>query len=315
MDDYKRPSSSPALSDRMNFFNRDGLQLLIENSNDSICLIDAEGHQFYVNDAACRITGYNAEELMLPIDQLIIPEDLEKVLIAWRAVTQSAETVRVQYRHIHKTTSFVWLEAVGKNYLEHPLIKAVVINVRDISEQIEMTEQIQKQYLELERLNALKDHNITQEEKRNAQLADMLEQHKKELTTSTLMLTQVNGLLNRLMERLSDIDHLSSPDIQSDIKSIISEIKSSTYQVNWEHFQNRFEELNQGFYTRIKGIHPDMSPAETRLIALIKLGFSSKEIASLTQNSPESIHVSRSRLRKKLGLGQNANLSTYLDQL
>jgi PAS domain S-box-containing protein len=312
MDDHNAPHTGP---DKINFFPREGLQLLIENSNDSICLIDVDGHQFYVNDAACRITGYNAEELMCPIDQLIIPEDLEKVILAWREVCQTSETVRVQYRHKHKIRPFVWLEAVGKNFLEHPLIKAVVINVRDISEQMEMSEQIQKQYLELQRLNGLKDHFIMQEEQRNAQLADMLEQRKKELTTSTLMLTQVNGLLNRLMERLSDIDHLSSPDIQNDIKLIISEIKSSTCQVNWEHFQNRFEELNQDFYQRIKSKHPEMSPAETRLIALIKLGFSSKEIASLTQNSPESIHVSRSRLRKKLGLAQNANLSTYLDQL
>lgn len=43
-----------------------------------------------------------------------------------------------------------------------------------------------------------------------------------------------------------------------------------------------------------------LSLAELKLAAFIKLGLTSKEIASLTYNTKESIDVARSRLRKKL---------------
>ncbi|MGV8134682.1 MAG: helix-turn-helix transcriptional regulator [Mangrovibacterium sp.] len=62
-------------------------------------------------------------------------------------------------------------------------------------------------------------------------------------------------------------------------------------------------------------ICPQLSPAEKKLAAFIKLGLTSKEIASLTSNTTASIDVSRSRLRKKLELERCENFESFLVDL
>lgn len=110
-------------------------RLMIKNSNDSFVLVDKNGNQFYISDAAVRDTGFSVEELMGPIENVIYPEDLETVLNAWHEVLEKkGEVIRVQYRHKHKYKSYIWYEAAAQNFLDNPAIHAVVVNVRDITE-------------------------------------------------------------------------------------------------------------------------------------------------------------------------------------
>jgi len=48
---------------------------------------------------------------------------------------------------------------------------------------------------------------------------------------------------------------------------------------------------------------------------LVRMGLSTKEIASLKNISPKAIEMSRYRVRKKLNLTQDNHLSEYLLQL
>ncbi|MBN2486250.1 MAG: PAS domain S-box protein [Bacteroidales bacterium] len=109
-------------------------RLMIKNSNDTIVLINEKGEQFYISDAAMRDTGFTIEELKGPIRNVIYPDDLKIVLEAWSLVlARKGEAIRVQYRHKHKYKEYIWFEAVGQNFLDNPAIKAVVLNVRDIT--------------------------------------------------------------------------------------------------------------------------------------------------------------------------------------
>jgi PAS domain S-box-containing protein len=110
------------------------LELMIKNSNDTFVLLNEKGEQFYISDAATRDTGYEIADLLGPFNKVILPEDQEKVLLAWeKALQNKNETIRVQYRHIHKYKDYIWYEAVAHNYLDNPEIKAIVVNVRDIT--------------------------------------------------------------------------------------------------------------------------------------------------------------------------------------
>lgn len=117
------------------------LRLMLKNSNDTFVLMNREGEQFYISEAAVRSTGYSIEELKGPIKKVIHPEDWNTVVEAWNELLiKKDEIVRVQYRHIHKTKDYIWYEAVGQNFFDNPLINAAVVNVRDISS-IKETEQ------------------------------------------------------------------------------------------------------------------------------------------------------------------------------
>jgi PAS domain S-box-containing protein len=107
---------------------------LIQNSFDTIVIMDAEGIQRYVSASAERVHGFSPAELVgIPvIEQMIHPADKEQVSAAFRHIIESGEG-GAQYRHRHKEGGWVYLEARGINQLDNPEIKGVVVNVRDIT--------------------------------------------------------------------------------------------------------------------------------------------------------------------------------------
>jgi DNA-binding CsgD family transcriptional regulator len=54
---------------------------------------------------------------------------------------------------------------------------------------------------------------------------------------------------------------------------------------------------------------------DQRLCAYLLLGLSTKELAGLTNITPESAEIGRIRLRKKLGLNRTQNLNSFLQSI
>ncbi len=73
-----------------------------------------------------------------------------------------------------------------------------------------------------------------------------------------------------------------------------------------------FEEVNQTFFSKLREINPNTSPAEERLAALIKLKMNIKETASVLNISPSSVKMARHRLRQKLNLPQDIDLYDFI---
>lgn len=110
------------------------LQLMIKNCADSFVLVNEKGEQFYISDAAVKDTGFSIEELLGPIRDVIHPEDAERALLVFsEALSDSNYIGKAQYRHKHKDGGYIWVEAVGQNFLNNPLINAIIINSRNIN--------------------------------------------------------------------------------------------------------------------------------------------------------------------------------------
>ncbi|MGA9588773.1 MAG: LuxR C-terminal-related transcriptional regulator, partial [Salegentibacter sp.] len=58
--------------------------------------------------------------------------------------------------------------------------------------------------------------------------------------------------------------------------------------------------------------HPELTSNDLRLCAYLRLNLSSKEIAPLLNISVKSVEIKRYRLRKKMDLGRNVNLTDYI---
>ena len=71
---------------------------------------------------------------------------------------------------------------------------------------------------------------------------------------------------------------------------------------NWENFSRYFEEVHKDFNSNVKTKYPQVTPNELRLLALLKMNLSSKEIANILNISQEGIKKARYRLRKKLNI-------------
>ncbi|MDE5638028.1 MAG: LuxR C-terminal-related transcriptional regulator, partial [Alistipes sp.] len=66
------------------------------------------------------------------------------------------------------------------------------------------------------------------------------------------------------------------------------------------------------FSIRLTEKFPKLTDSERRLTTLLRLGFSTKYIATLMNISPKSVEIGRHRLRAKLGLDRQQNLVAFV---
>ena len=121
---------------------------LIENTSDGVALLTAEGTLSFVTKPIERMLGYVESELLgQTVFDFIHSDDRERVLELFELVKdQSGLPITAQYRCRHRTGSYKWIECVCVNQLEHPNIKSVIANFRDITERKRAEENLQYQY-------------------------------------------------------------------------------------------------------------------------------------------------------------------------
>ncbi len=163
-------------------------------------------------------------------------------------------------------------------------------------------------YYQLNKMRKLKveKENIELKTKNDKEkLNIILETKSKELTVSALQLIEKDKKVDKLLDILKD----EAPG------NIYKKVKKEVTRGNndmWERFNVRFTEVNTDFYNRLREKHKTLTPTEQKHCALIKLNFDSKEMAGLLSISINSVHISRHRIRKKMGLKRDESLSNYI---
>jgi len=141
---------------------------------------------------------------------------------------------------------------------------------------------------------------------------DMLIKNK-ELTTNVLYLLQKNELINSITSRLLKLKENLKAENVAPVQKIIVDLQSITEKEVWEEFEYRFQNVHEEFYQNLKKKFPDLTPSEIKLAAFLRLNMNTKEIASITNQSVNSLETARYRLRKKLGItNQEVNLVNFL---
>ncbi|AXT53350.1 tetratricopeptide repeat protein [Aquimarina sp. BL5] len=133
-----------------------------------------------------------------------------------------------------------------------------------------------------------------------------LDTKKKELTTNSLHLAKKNNVLENLKEEVELIRYSEDQNTQYNYQKVIQIINFDLKDdSSWENFKNHFEQVHKDFYANIKSKYPNVTPNELRLMALLKMNLSSKEIASILNITQEGVRKARYRLRKKLEIPTN----------
>lgn len=140
---------------------------------------------------------------------------------------------------------------------------------------------------------------------------EILELKNKELTASALRLIEKDEFIANIKNRLNNQkDNIDMQVINRILKSIQGNPSN-----NWKEFEATFTSINQSFYTKLKEKFPKLSQTDQKICALVKLNFSSKDMSRLLGISVESVHTSRHRLRKKLGLSRDENLEEFINSI
>jgi DNA-binding CsgD family transcriptional regulator len=149
---------------------------------------------------------------------------------------------------------------------------------------------------------------------RNEKLRAEMKHKNKELATSTFHIIQKNKFLHTLQEELSKLSKKAKSElVEEELKKISRKIdRDIQNEKNWEVFDRYFDDVHQEFLGRLKEIHPELTPNELRLSAYLRMNISTKEIAPLMNISVRGAEISRYRLRKKLHLKRDENLTEYI---
>ncbi len=133
------------------------MKALIENSLDSVVLLDETGSVRFGSPTIGHVLGYAAGDLVgKTVFEFVHPDDLAAIGDALRVTLGSdgpAPAVRTRARH--QDGSWKWVEATVNNRLADPSVGAVVVSIRDVVERVAAEEAIQ---LVNERYRLLVDH-------------------------------------------------------------------------------------------------------------------------------------------------------------
>jgi len=148
------------------------------------------------------------------------------------------------------------------------------------------------------------------------QLVQELDVKRKGLTSYTLHVIQKNQLLENLRDRLAFLVKEDRRDQKKQLQQLIHQINQNfNHDQYWEEFRETFGQVHQQFFDTLKQHSDELTGNDLRLLSLIKLNLASGDIATLLGISQDSLRVSRYRLKKKLNLGAEESLTTFIQSV
>ena len=170
-----------------------------------------------------------------------------------------------------------------------------------------------------ENARALNDMEMKVVLSENQALHNSIEMKKQEVRNVALSMVEQKEYLESLN---SIVKKLSKTKDERERDMLIAELKVSLRQrlsydrdVDSQYFAAQAENIHEDFNAKLLDNFPDLTQQETRLATLLRLGFSSKYIATLLNITPKSVEISRYRLRQKLGLSKGDNLVNFIKSI
>jgi AraC family chitin signaling transcriptional activator len=163
----------------------------------------------------------------------------------------------------------------------------------------------QKKILEME-LKAENELNVQEYEKHILELE--LQSKSSEVTGKSLSIAKQSEMIENIQGIL---------DSETDFNKLKSEIKkaikiNAVNKHEWETFETNLNQIHNEFIINLTKKYPILTSKDIKLCVYLKMNLSSKEIAPMMNISFRGVELHRYRLRKKLNLVQDENLSKFL---
>ena len=169
-----------------------------------------------------------------------------------------------------------------------------------------------RERLRRQRLLEAREQEVTKLQ--NQMLMAQLDYKSKSLAEATMMNITRNEFLTNL---ITELETLLNNQKVSKAKSnlILQHIRENISQEDqWQVFQENFDLIHKDFFKKLKELYPQLTPTDLRMAVLIRLNYTSKEIAEMQNISLRGVETARYRLRKKLQLTEEDNLYDFFAQ-
>jgi DNA-binding CsgD family transcriptional regulator len=149
---------------------------------------------------------------------------------------------------------------------------------------------------------------------RNEKLNAELSFKSQELANSTMAIIKKNEFLLKLKEIIKkQKEDLGSRFPEKYYAKLVGKIdKNISSMDDWNVFEIHFEKAHEKFLQTLSTKYPQLSHSDLRLCAYLRMNLTSKEIAPLLRISYRGVENHRYRLRKKLQMNKEMNLTDFI---
>ncbi len=244
--------------------------------------------------------------------------------IAWKDTllaekrSQWVSETEMRYEFGKKEKEIEWLEHKarqekliwGGSILALLIISTLLI----YSFKIKNTNLAQKNII-LQKEQELAQLEIVKNKLEQEKLRQELDMKNRELAAKALHLVNKNEMLNSMTSMLDKIDtqgEAKNADLVRNVKRTITQ--NINLDEQWEDFKVHFEEVHSNFFKKLITDYPVLSKTDLRLCAYLLINLDAKEIAQISNISPDSVRKRKQRLREKLNLSKDQDIRILLHQ-
>jgi len=200
------------------------------------------------------------------------------------------------------------LTFINRQRLKLKKNKIILLQNKELHQKKQQIMQLEIEKVKFEQ-NELK-YNLKKQEKAKEKLIREQEFNHQQLSTYTLQRIKYNRTLLEIKEKLEDLLNNLNPKSIVDLISFIS--GEERCQKDWKNFEHYFSKTHPEFNSSLLTAFPKLTSNDIRLASLCKINLTIREISDILAISPGSVKVARNRLKKKLNLDPNQELTTFL---
>lgn len=135
----------------------------------------------------------------------------------------------------------------------------------------------------------------------------------RELSCKVLELDQKMEVLSKVKEQIVGLFPRVNDSIRSELTFIVNAIRNTANDNNlWDDFKSYFVKTNPNFLLMLAKKYPALTQIDIKYCCYLKMNMSNDEIRSLLGINQESVRTHKYRLKKKMSLGKEQSLRTYL---
>lgn len=146
-------------------------------------------------------------------------------------------------------------------------------------------------------------------------LKDELNYKNKQITNFAIHISEKNSLLEHIKSEVKEIN-TTDDGIKNRIFEIVCHINDdiNANEENIELYSN-INQTKESFNHKIHSLYPEISEKEKKILTLVKLNHTSKQIATQLNISPASVDNYRYTLKKKMNVPKGTKLSSFIKKI
>ncbi|KAI9459570.1 Tetratricopeptide TPR_1 repeat-containing protein [Russula earlei] len=145
----------------------------------------------------------------------------------------------------------------------------------------------------------------------------VIDNAKMQLNNYLESIKEKNELIEQFKEEIEHLNSLPEYVLQKEKEELTDKLKKYTIltENHWNEFRHLLDKVHNGFFEKLKLRYPNLTQAETRLLALMKLNLSRKEIAEMLGVSIDTVRKTRQRIQHKIELPEDQQLEDIVVKL